>query len=225
MPGGKFEKIKIYAYNGKAERVGTPFTAMINPESYVLDYKVEFQAPQGNGTSAAQQIFTMKKPEEMQFEFLFDATGIIDDNPRDNVFDDIDKFKRLLLDFDSDSHEPYYFKLVWGKFVFTGRCNTLTITYKLFNSDGSPIRAVCKVGFKASIDEKLRVAIENVHSPDLTHKRIVKHGDTLPLLCYQVYGDAKYYIQIAAVNKLQNFRSIHAGDVLYFPPIVKTTSK
>ena len=61
---------------------------MMNPETYSLDYKVEYQEGQGQGTSAAQQRFTVKKPEEFSFEFLFDNTGIIDENPRDDLIDD-----------------------------------------------------------------------------------------------------------------------------------------
>src|SRR5688500_14234094 len=142
MPEGKLEKIKILAYNNPdysdSHQVGDPFTAMINPETYVLDYKVEFNEGQGQGTSAAQQRFNVKKPEEMQFEFLFDSTGIIDVNPKEDVYDDIENFKKMLLEYDSESHEPKHFKLVWGHFIFKGRCNSLTITYKLFNANGSP---------------------------------------------------------------------------------------
>jgi hypothetical protein len=157
----------------------------------------------------------------MSFEFLFDNTGIIDNKPKPHIRDDVEAFKKLLLEFDSESHEPRHFKVVWGPFMFKGRCNALTITYKLFNADGFPIRAVCKTTFKGSIDETLRVATENRHSPDITHYRIVKSGETLPWLCFLVYGDSKYYLQIAGVNNLTDFRNLQQGQELFFPPIVK----
>ncbi|XZF12938.1 CIS tube protein [Chitinophagaceae bacterium MMS25-I14] len=222
------EKVMILPYNNPdyadMHLTGPPFIAMMNPESYSLEYKVEFTEGQGHGTSAAQQRFNVKRPDEMQFEFLFDATGIIDGLPRPTVFPEVELFKKMLLDYDSQSHEPKHFKLVWGLFIFKGRCNSLTINYKLFSPEGLPIRAVCKAGFKGSVEEILRVATENPQSPDLTHYRIVKQGDTLPLMCYQVYGDSKYYLQVARVNQLSNFRDIEPGTEIFFPPITKTKS-
>ena len=72
--------------------------------------------------------------------------------------------------------------------------------------------------------EKLRVAQEDNHSPDLTHYRIVKKGDTLPMMCFLVYGDARYYLQVARANKLINFRKLNIGDELFFPPFAKTAT-
>lgn len=224
---GKLEKVKLYAYNnpdyGEDHLVeAQPFEAMVNPESYVLDYKVEFNESQAPGTSGTQQRFTAKRPEELGFEFLFDATGIIDGKPRADVYDEIERFKMLLLGYDSASHEPKHFKLIWGKLIFKGRCNALTVTYKLFNPDGRPIRATAKATFKGSVDEPLRVAQEAPASPDLTHHRVVTAGDTLPLMCYRIYGDARYYIQVARANGLKNFRNLQAGQEIFFPPIAKT---
>jgi nucleoid-associated protein YgaU len=81
---------------------------------------------------------------------------------------------------------------------------------------------VAKVTFKSSIEEKKRAAKEDRKSPDLTHIRKVKLGDTLPQLCFVMYGDPRYYAQVAAVNGLDNFRQLTPGTNLAFPPIAKT---
>lgn len=223
---GQLEKMKIIAYNdpglGDSHKRGE-FVAMMNPESYTLDYKVTFNERQGQGTSGTQQRFFAKLPEEMQFEFLFDDTGIIDSKPRaEGIYKEVEDFKKLLIENDPDSHEPRHFKLIWGKFIFKGRCTGININYKLFKPDGTPIRALCKVAFKGSIEETLRVTLENARSPDLTHYRIVKEGETLPWLCYLVYGDPKHYVEVARVNKLSDFRTLKGGTELFFPPIAKT---
>jgi nucleoid-associated protein YgaU len=93
----------------------------------------------------------------------------------------------------------------------------------LFNPDGQPIRAVAKVKFKRSMEEKKRAAKENRKSPDLTHLRKVKAGDTLPLMCYRIYGDPKYYLKVAEINGLGNFRFLKPGTALLFPPIDQTS--
>ena len=124
---GKPGKVVIYGYNNidlsKSSRRGDPFTAMMNPESYTLDYKVTFNESQGQGTTSTQQRFFAKLPEVLEFEFLFDSTGIIDHKPRPNgIQQEIEAFKKLLLENDPDSHEPLHFLLVWGDFKFKGRC-------------------------------------------------------------------------------------------------------
>jgi hypothetical protein len=226
MALGKLEKMKIEAYSdpGLSNKVGDAFVTAINPESYTTEYKIQYNTAQAQGQSASQARFTRTAPEEMTFEFLFDNTGLIDGLPATNITDKINKFKQMLVDYHSETHEPKHFKVIWGTLLFKGRCTSLTITYKLFNPDGSPIRATCKVSFKGSIEETLRVAQEKSQSPDLTHYRLVKKGDTLPLMCYRIYGDARYYLQVARVNKLNTVARLKVGEELFFPPIEKRKS-
>ncbi len=227
---GKLEKMLILAFSDskKAEDGGlkeadASFEALINPETYTLDYKLKFsESGQGHGTSGKQLKYEYTAPEEITFEFLFDNTGIIDDKPRDSIADDVKKFKQVLIEYKGDAHEPRHFKLVWGhNSIFKGRVTEVSITYKMFKPDGTPIRAVAKVKFKSSIEEQKRAAKENKSSPDLTHLRKVKAGDTLPLMCHRIYGDPKYYLKVAEVNGLGNFRSLEPGKDLLFPPIEK----
>jgi hypothetical protein len=200
MPGtGKLEKMLILAFSDseKAENGGVndaddQFEALINPESYTLQYKLKFsQGAQGQGTSGAQLKYEYTEPEEITFDFLFDNTGIIDGQPRESVVDDLKKMKDVLIGYKGDSHEPRHLKLVWGEnSIFKGRVTELSINHKMFK-------------------------------PDLTHIRKVKQGDTLPLMCYSIYGDPKYYLQVAEVNGLANFRQLKPGSDLFFPPLKK----
>lgn len=229
MPGGQLEKMKIYAYNNPElsaqHQVGEPFVAMMNPEAYSIDTKMEFNLRQGQGTSGNTPRFEQKPPEEMAFEFLFDNTGIIDGSPAENLTQRLQDFQAFLMGYDGSTHEPKFFKLVWGTLLFKGRCTGLNINYKLFNPDGAPIRAVCKVTLKEFKEENLRVAEENNQSPDLTHYRLVKKGDTLPLMCYRIYGDSRHYLAVARANKLTNFRNLTVGEEIFFPPFDKGTAK
>ena len=228
---GKLEKMLILAFSDseKAENGGVndaddQFEALINPESYTLMYKLKFsQGAQGQGTSGVQLKYEYTEPEEITFDFLFDNTGIIDGQSRDSIAEDLKKLKDVLIGYKGDSHEPRHFKLIWGEnSIFKGRVTELSINHKLFKSDGTPIRAIATVKFKSSIEEQKRAAKENKSSPDLTHSRVVKQGDTLPLMCYTIYGDPKYYLQVAQVNGISNFRQLIPGSSLFFPPIEKT---
>lgn len=256
MAIGKLEKMMITAYSHPdyelSHMVGQPFTALVNPESYSMDYKIVFNTEQGMGTSGKLPAFTHTLPEEMTFEFLFDSSGLLGNATLlqqatgkldsalgtggvigavvtgilgdDGVYVAVQDFKKMLIDIDGTTHEPKHFQLVWGKLIFKGRCTGLSINYKLFNPDGTPIRALCKVTFKGAVEERLRVLQENPQSPDLTHYRIVRKGDTLPTMCYKIYGHSKYYIEVAKVNKLVDFRNLRQGDELFFPPIAKIKS-
>src|SRR5262249_13986403 len=192
---GKHGKMLILAFadskaaeSGGVAEADDAFEALINPENYTLSYKLKFsQGGQGQGTSGKQLKYEYTEPAEMAFEFLFDNTGIIDGEPRDSVADDLKRFREVVIDYKGDSHEPRHFKLVWGEnSIFKGRATAVDITYKLFKSDGTPIRAVAKVTFKSSIEEEKRAAKEDKQSPDLTQARMVKLGDTLPQLCFEV---------------------------------------
>ena len=224
---GMLEKMLILAFDTAedAERGGESeakarFEALINPESYTLEYKVKTADGQGQGTSGAQIKFEYTLPEELTFDFLFDNTGLIDGKAKpDGVFDDVHAFRELLTKYRGNSHEPYHLKLVWGNLVFKGRAIEVGITYKLFNPDGQPIRAVVRVKFKGSIEDKKRAAREDRHSADLTHRRTVAPGDTLPFMCFQVYGDPRHYLTVADFNRMDDFRRLPVGAPILFPPL------
>ena len=177
---------------------------------------------QGQGTSGAQIKFEYTLPEELTFDFLFDNTGLIDGKPKPHgIFDDVARFRKCSSTTRATSHEPYHLKLVWGNLIFKGRAIEVGITYKLFNPDGQPIRAVVRVKFKGSIEEKKRAAMEDAQSPDLTHRRTVKPGDTLPLLCFEVYGDPRHYLLVADFNGLDDFRRLDGRAAILFPPLAR----
>ena len=229
MPlGGKLEKLLILAFadsmkaeNGGKKEADNLFVDLINPESYTLDYKLKFsEDAQGHGTPGTNLKYEYTEPEEITFEFLFDNTGIIDGKARDNVADDLKRFKEVILEYKGDAHEPRHLKLVWGEnSIFKGRATEVSVTYKMFNPDGSPTRAVAKVKFRSSVEDLKRAALQNRQSPDLTHVRTVIAGDTLDRLCHRIYGDPRYYLQVAEANKLGNFRKLVPGTTLVFPPL------
>ncbi len=235
MAAGELKKMKIVAfskgdYSDKSRVIGGEFEALVNPDSYSLEYKIEYSGKQGQGASSAQQKFKMTKPEELSFEFLFDATGVIPvpegkaAKKKEDISKDLQKFKYLLTGYNGKKHQPNHLKLFWGTLLFKGRLTGLSIQYKLFRPDGRPIRAVAKATFKGSVEENYRVALENSQSPDLTHVRIVKAGDTLPLMCFDIYEDSKLYLEVARINQLRHFRDIKPGDQLIFPPIAQSST-
>ncbi len=226
IPTGKLEKMKITSFSapemGAGDKVDE-FEVYINPENYSQEYKIEYNKEQGDGTSSPPLKFTRMPPQEMSFEFLFDRTGALPDSPvrPRGVMPDIEFLKKMTYDFNGDIHRPPYLFIAWGELEFKCVLAGLNIQYKLFRPDGTPIRAVVRGTFKQFTDEELRTLEENTNSPDLTHIRVVKSGDTLPLMAKRIYGDSKYYLDVARVNHLTSIHQLEPGKELIFPPLEK----
>jgi nucleoid-associated protein YgaU len=122
---------------------------------------------------------------------------------------------------DGSIHEPKFLKIEWGTLIFKCRLKSVNISYTLFDKAGKPLRAELDTTFVSDLKDSERVKAENKTSPDLTHKRIVRAHDTLPLMCKEIYGTEGYYLQVARANKLDNFRNLQLGQELFFPPVEK----
>lgn len=247
------DKLKITAYNstGATDKLSTnpgdSYMALVNPEKYAIQYQVNLNARKVPGNAGSDPSYIDTSPPTLQFDFLFDATGVIPKpstlgvigdipvvgaiasavsniaSPQEqyDVMKEITKFNSVVFTYKGTQHSPRKVQILWGKLVFDGNLTSLNFDFKLFTSDGTPLRAVATAAFIGTITDKLRVAAQGDQSPDLTHVRQVQNGDTLPLMTYQIYGDASYYLEVARVNNLTNFRNLKAGDTIKFPPISK----
>lgn len=133
----------------------------------------------------------------------------------------IREFLDITQNIKSDTHTPNYLQINWGAYEFRGVLGSATINYKLFNSSGLPIRATISAEFDQSLSREEQAAEAGRNSADLTHKRLVKDGDSLPLIAKRIYGDPSFYVEIAKVNNLNNFRRLAVGQELVLPPIKK----
>lgn len=236
--------IQTYKDNGYGQNAlinSKAFKALINPTGFSITHKVEYDTSQPEGANATNSKFVKKSPQSLQLEFLFDGTGVTKSNPGNKLINKIkeglgkDPFSKTAVeqqlkdfyeatgDFKGTIHKPYNVIVSWGKFKFEGSLTELTIDYKLFNNDGTPLRAIGKATFLESISDELAAAMGKKSSPDLTHKRTVQDGDTLPLMTEKIYGDSKYYLEVAKVNGLINFRQLIPGQELFFPPLEKVS--
>lgn len=239
MALGELTKMKLVAYTDATfqETVpGVEYEVLINPESYSLTYGTDTNDITGQGSSESVRTFNKRPAQNMTFKFLFDGSGVVKKGgggllsglavpglPADkpDVVQDFNLFKDVVYKYDSDTHSPRYVQLRWGPLIYNCQLTRMTVSFKLFKPDGTPVRAEADCTFQSAIDPATLAAKEGRQSPDLTHIRTVIEGDTLPLLCYREYGDSKYYFQVAKVNKLTNFKQLMPGTKLIFPPIAK----
>ena len=213
--------MKIEAYHDSTYSV--PYyvgscTVQINPASYTHEHEVSYNDQQPLGTPGTTLWFKGIPPQKVSFDIYFDAT-VGSSTLSKSVADRIAEFKKICFNYNGAIHEPNYLILSWGTLAFKCKLTSLSISYTLFKSSGTPLRAKLSVSFKEALDAN-RIAKEaNNQSPDLTHYIQVKEGDTLPLLCHKVYGDSRYYMEVAAYNNILNFRALKPGMELYLPPI------
>jgi hypothetical protein len=216
---GTLEKLLIVAYDEPdySEPPSSTFTALVNPNEITMSYEIEYDSAQGSGTTNSRMDFKSAKPGDLSLSFLLDGTGA--NGTAIDVQAQIELFQAV-TGYNGTIHRTSYLIVQWGTLPVT-RCvlKSASIAYKLFTPAGVPLRAVISAVFTSNSDDETRVAEEGAESSDLTHVRWLKAGENLPSLCYSIYGDALYYLDVARVNRIDNFRNIAPGTKVFFPPL------
>lgn len=247
---GVIDKMRIEVYD-KSGISGSPkktIFVQLNPEKYLREQEVEFCEGQPIGASENNLSFNKIESEEVQFEFVFDSTGVVPPGKITNeagsfsfmeqassvisgpvnpffaddaksVERDVETFRELLLGYNGNTHETPYLQLIWGSYHLECRLKSMKIEYALFRKDGRPIRAKVKCVFKGNSTYKMMLAKQKKSSPDLTHERDFIESDKLTLMAESIYENPNYYTDVAGANSLLSFRNILAGKKIIFPPI------
>ncbi|HEY9102932.1 hypothetical protein [Chitinimonas sp.] len=196
---------------------------LINPSSLKVQRTTCFTKQIPLGDPATGRKYSHMQPVTLSFTAIFDGTGVV---PRPTgtripleVEDQLAALSRIIYNFDGKKHQPNIVQIVWGSLIFTGRLNSFGTDYTLFRPSGAPLRASCAFAFTSFMTTKESRLEADTSSPDLSHLVVVKAGDTLPLLCHRIYGDSRYYAEVARFNGLRQFRSLEPGSALHFPPL------
>jgi len=239
----EFTKMKIISYKLQVAKNGTAsfvdrkeMKVTVNPASYTRAFSSHSS---GGGGSKKRKRRRKKKDvngkiipskvieftETLSFDLWFDSTGAIPESKP--VAEQLKQLKALLVHYDGTIHSTRYVKILWGDLDynglpgFIGQLSSLSVDYQYFSRDGLPLRAKASLSFSEIVDSDLKAKVQNEQSPDLTHSRIVTAGDTLPLLCFQIYDDPAYYLQVAEANGLAHFTDLEPGQRIFFPPLEK----
>jgi contractile injection system tube protein len=211
--------LKIIPINTSGFPIGIPFIVMFNPESFAINEEVDWTAECPPGNQGSDYQYNRTKPRKFTIEFTLDGTGVNTNGVKIPVTAQIALFRAATTGVRGDLHRPDFLLVQYGTFINTCILNSSTVTYTMFDMFGLPIRAKVSASFTERTVKTLSDILGMLSSPDLTHRVEVKQGDILPLLTYNVYNNQTYYLQVAKVNKLKNFRKLKAGTTLIFPPI------
>lgn len=241
LNSGKIAKVKIKGFED-VNFVGSPkiFEAFINPDELTVSYHTNIDHTPVIGQTSTAGAYLNSTPMELALKFYIDGTnasGTLSQaenvNVKVTVAQKISEFYEA-CGYNPDRHKPRHVQIFWGEFplirsdleVFHGCLKTVSVNYKLFDQHGAPLRAIINATFVETIPAQKRDSAGKASSPDLTHVRIVKEGDTLPGMAQKIYGDFSYYLEVAKVNGLTGFRELEPGMKIFFPPFdkkVKTT--
>jgi len=203
-------------------KLAVPFLAMFNPENISINEVVKWDEKNPAGQSGCDPTFMSIKPRTFTIELILDGTGVNTNGVKIPVTAQVLLFRAATTTVDGTIHRPNYLLLQYGLFICNCVITSSTVTYTMFDMTGLPIRAKISATFTERTPTGLGNILNMLSSPDLTHSVQVKEGDLLPYLTYQVYNNQNYYLQVAKVNKLKNFRKLQAGTTLIFPPIASS---
>jgi hypothetical protein len=230
MPFTAEAKLKVESW-GDIERSGDSnkiFSAFINPDEIALNYTVLTERNPTPGATGNAGAFLGTSPFEVTLKFYLDGTNA--NGVKLDVKEKIKEFYEV-TGYDGKGHRTRFLRINWpgfiwyraNQFAFDCVLKSATINYKLFKHDGTPLRAIINAVFTEKRKLAEIQAEQDDQSADLTHIRVVKEGDNLPSMVQEVYGHFKYYMQVAKVNNLTNFRDLQPGKKLFFPPFDKNS--
>lgn len=118
---------------------------------------------------------------------------------------------------DSSLHAPPVVEFAWAQFSFTGVITSAREKMTLFSEDGRRLRARLSLSFKSYKSAQVQLRELKLSSPDRTHTRVLREGETLAHIAYQVYGDPRMWRPIALANNIARPRFIEPRTPLVIP--------
>ena len=201
--------------------LGVPFLAMFNPDTVAITEAINWQQQDPAGAEGYQMEFIRTMGRTFNIDIMLDGTGVNTNGVKIPVTAQVLLFRLATTKVDGSTHRPNHLILQYGLIIVHCVLVSSTVTYTMFDMFGLPIRAKISASFAEVTPSSFMAALAMLSSPDLSHKIVVKEGDILPLLTHKVYKKQEYYLQVAKVNKLKNFRKLKTGTTLTFPPIAK----
>lgn len=189
--------------------------------SYTNDYSED----EVMGLPAGNPAFAKAGPQTLNCTLIFDTTGLVSGKVGElvPVSTQISLFKNVVYDVTGLAHQPHCLQLIWGRQMFKGILDSMTVNYTMFAPGGFPLRASVQATFIASQEPGFSLLSAALESPDMSHSRTAKEGIPLYQMSNEIYNDPKYYLQVAQHNGLDQFRQIKPGTQLEFPPLDKTS--
>jgi nucleoid-associated protein YgaU len=203
-PGGEMATVKL----------------QFNPEKLSMSKSVSWRrTPARMASQASLPEFVGSGPRTLSLEVFLDATATHDKSVEKNV-------EQLMLacvptpkSIAANKPASPWVRFGWGTATstsFDGVLTTFSVSYPLFDVDGTPLRATCSLTIEeAGVDTPGQNPTSGSLAARSTHTVVA--GDSLPLLAWREYGDPTAWRAIAEANEIDDPMILPPGAELLLP--------
>jgi hypothetical protein len=224
--GMRLERLRIRTYLDEEfkQPEGDDFVVWMNPQSYQRTLGIKTTEAKEIGGKGSSPSFMKIDQETLSFKLVFDTTGLIpsplgsDEMPANGVVDILEPLIDKIAKVSPKTKRPNFVQLSWAQLQARCLLSSMTVEYKLFRPDGTPIRADANLSFTAFTSALSLSRQAKAITTETTQIVTLVEGDTLPALCARIYGKSEYYLEVARYNQIYSFRRLKTGTQIMFPP-------
>jgi hypothetical protein len=192
---------------------GKPVKVLFNPTDLSVDRGSHYAAMPVPGLAMPILQYIRGESDVLHLELFLDRT---DQNA--NIEADLAQLETFVT-IDSALHAPPVLQFTWARFLFTGVVTSLRQKLTLFAEDGRILRARVTLSLRSYKSAEVQLRELKLSSPDRTHVRVLREGETLAHLAQEVYGDPRRWRPIALANGISRPRFIPPGTPLRIPAL------
>jgi hypothetical protein len=188
-------------------------TVLFNPTDLTVDSSSHYASMPVPGLSMPILQYIRGESDVLHLELFLDRSdqGL---DVEQNI-SDLETFVKI----DSTLHAPPVAEFAWANFSFTGVVTSLREKMTLFAEDGRRLRSRLSLSFKSYKAAEVQLRELKLSSPDRSHARVVREGETLAHIANAEYGDPRMWRPIALANNIKRPRFIEPGTPLWIPAL------
>jgi nucleoid-associated protein YgaU len=190
-----------------------------NPKEVTISKSAKWERKPTKGSSkAGPPEFTGTEPAKMSLEMFLDAT----DSRDGSVVETVEALLACCVATEQSTGQkkptPPIVVLHWGSTSsFPAFITSVSAKFTLFDSDGTPIRAVCSVQMEEMPGEAFRKQNPTSGGRELHRVHRTVGGDSLASIAFAEYGDPTAWRALAAFNEIDDPLRVPAGTLLLLP--------
>ena len=194
-----------------------------NPEEYTLNKDINYAQAAVPGLTGPITQFVNGNMSTLEMELLVDSyeaheEGATKVAAKSDVRLLTDKITGLMA-INSDTHAPPLLLFTWGLLSFQCLLSRVSQRFIMFLPDGTPVRARLTVTFNEYMDPETAAQTPIKLTADYSKEVVVNENETLSLIAGKLYKNPQLWRPIAIFNRIDDPRSIRAGQRLRVPSL------
>ena len=126
------------------------YKVMVNPDDFSRTFSFQYSGNDTTNESSTAGKHTGTSPETYDFTLHIDGTGIIDEKRKD-VKQELESLMMVVFEKTESGYVPNHVEISYCDDVFKCTVSTFKVSYTLFNTKGTPLRAKVTCQFKSII--------------------------------------------------------------------------